>query len=406
MLVLVALLMSAILLALGLAVDAGQLFAARRTQQEAADAAAWAGAVALHLGGNVSDASSAAATDATRNGFTSGGTTTVTVSVPPTSGSHNGDPKFVEVKISRSVRLYLVPGGSMTVSTRGVAGSSPVATGYALMATAPTKSKALKITGSGNVVINGGSVIVNSTDNDDAADRSGSGQLSVASPGGAYVAGGANGFSYPWVEGVAPVPDPLAGYPKPSSTDLTNYGNVKISSGTTTLQPGIYDKLEIKGGAQVTFAPGIYILRGGMDIGPSDDGSETGAGNVGGTGVTFFNTGKKYPTRSTDCKKIKITHDAGFNVSAPATGTYEGMLIYQDPDCKGFDVEIKSNGSVTSPSGTIYVPGADVKISGSGNMTMSGQVIAETLTVSGSGQLTINYDAAITARATLPALVE
>lgn len=401
--VLVALLMSVLLLAVGLAIDSGQLFVARRTAQEAADAAAWAGAVALHLGGTTQDAKNAAVTDATRNGFTADASTTVTANAPPLSGPHAADSQYIEVIITRSVRTSLMPQGSLTaIKVRGVAGTVPVSTGYALMTLEPTKKHSFEITGNGNVTVTGASVYVNSNDNE-AAKRSGNGTLTVAAPAGAYVVGGQNGFTNPWTTGVTPVPDPFAGYPKPSTVGLTNYGKVKVNGGTTTLQPGIYDELSVKGNANVTFAPGIYILRGGMDLGPDTD---SGAGNISGTGVTFFNAGKNFPTKSSDCKKISITHDGAFNVTAPTSGQYKGMLIYQDADCKGFDISIKGNGGVTTPSGTIYAPSAKVKVEGNGDLNLAGQLIAETVEVSGNGNLVVTFDAGTTAQAILPALAE
>jgi uncharacterized membrane protein len=46
--VLIALMMMVMLMIVGLAVDAGQLYSSKRTQQEAADAASFAGAVAIY----------------------------------------------------------------------------------------------------------------------------------------------------------------------------------------------------------------------------------------------------------------------------------------------------------------------------------------------------------------------
>ena len=86
--VLVAIFMLGMLFAVGLAIDTGQLFNGRRTAQEAADAAAFAGAVVLYQHGSAEQASSAATADATLNGYstdvpTSGTTVTVARRRPP-----------------------------------------------------------------------------------------------------------------------------------------------------------------------------------------------------------------------------------------------------------------------------------------------------------------------------------
>jgi len=79
-LLMIAIVFMGLLFVVGLAVDTGQLFASKRTQQEAADAAAFAGAVVIYQHGTVTQAVQAAIADATKNGFTDGvNNTTVTV---------------------------------------------------------------------------------------------------------------------------------------------------------------------------------------------------------------------------------------------------------------------------------------------------------------------------------------
>src|SRR5947209_6547785 len=138
--VLFAIMMLALLFAVGLAIDAGQLYSAKRAQQEAADAAAFAGAVVLYQQGTGDQAIAAARTDALTNGYSSGVVcllttpgpctdaatlTTVTVYWPPISGGYIGNIKHVEVEITRQVKTSLVPAEAAfnPVRARGVAGS-------------------------------------------------------------------------------------------------------------------------------------------------------------------------------------------------------------------------------------------------------------------------------------------
>jgi len=85
--VLFAILMLALLFAVGLAIDAGQLYSAKRAEQEAADAAAFAGAVVIYQQGTGSDAISAARTDALTNGYSSGGSCLLTTPGPCTDAA-------------------------------------------------------------------------------------------------------------------------------------------------------------------------------------------------------------------------------------------------------------------------------------------------------------------------------
>ncbi|MCH9025240.1 MAG: DNA polymerase I, partial [candidate division Zixibacteria bacterium] len=82
-------------------VDTGFWYAERRQAQNAADEAAKAGTFELFYGGSVADATTTALAYADENGFdNSGGSSTVTVNIPPISGDHVGDPNYVEVIVS------------------------------------------------------------------------------------------------------------------------------------------------------------------------------------------------------------------------------------------------------------------------------------------------------------------
>ena len=179
--VLFAIMMLALLFAVGLAIDAGQLYSAKRAQQEAADAAAFAGAVVLYQQGTGDQAIAAARTDALTNGYSSGVVcllttpgpctdaatlTTVTVYWPPISGTYIGNIKHVEVEITRQVKTSLVPAEAAfnPVRARGVAGSEPLNNGYAIMALDRGNTcNAFNTQSNGSVQLYGGGILVNST---------------------------------------------------------------------------------------------------------------------------------------------------------------------------------------------------------------------------------------------------
>ncbi|MFO1036218.1 MAG: pilus assembly protein TadG-related protein [Geminicoccaceae bacterium] len=104
----------------GLGTEAGTWYLARRSAQNAADAAALAGAVAIQQS---NDIAATAADLATQNGFTTGGSTTVTVRHPPTTGTHIGNQSAVEVEVAQVQPRYLSAlflTTSPTVSARAV----------------------------------------------------------------------------------------------------------------------------------------------------------------------------------------------------------------------------------------------------------------------------------------------
>ncbi len=97
-----ALMLPIIIGTLGLAVEYGAATVVRTTNQRIADAAAFAGAVAYNVTGNLSDAQSAAQKVATLNNY-SGGTPSVTIVPSPADASRNA----IRVSLSQTVPLGL-----------------------------------------------------------------------------------------------------------------------------------------------------------------------------------------------------------------------------------------------------------------------------------------------------------
>ncbi|MBU6423082.1 MAG: hypothetical protein KGQ88_03490, partial [Chloroflexi bacterium] len=270
------------LMSVGLAIDAGTLYVARRTAQEAADAGAYAGAVVLYEGGAYSDAKTAAATDATKNGYTQGGDggrQTVIVQEPTASPFNNTE--YVEVDISVDVRTSLVPRSGLTqVSVHSIAGAVPLNNGYAIMAlNRSSTANALYVASGGTVNVEDAGILVNST-SASAANNSGGTVSITGSSTGTVVAGGASGTWPSLTTSATQQPDPFAGYPKPSTTGLTTYSTLPTpSSGAVTLQPGIYMvPITYAGTVTATLTSGTYILEAGMNGSGNMDFQNTAGG--------------------------------------------------------------------------------------------------------------------------------
>lgn len=125
--ILIAAVLLGMLMSVGLAIDTGTLYVARRTAQEAADAGAYAGAVALYDNGTNTDAQNAAIADTKTNGYQDnggGGTQHVIVNSPPllAGAPYYKNDEYVEVEISVQVKTSLVPrSGLTTVSVHSIA---------------------------------------------------------------------------------------------------------------------------------------------------------------------------------------------------------------------------------------------------------------------------------------------
>jgi Flp pilus assembly protein TadG len=420
--VLFAIMMLALLFAVGLAIDAGQLYSAKRTEQEAADAAAFAGAVVLYQQGTGAQAIAAARSDAQTNGYVSGGgctlstagvcydaasQTTVAVYWPPISGSYMGNLYHVEVSITRQVKTALVPAQAAfnPVRARGVAGSEPLNNGYAIMALDRGNTDRGFWTGANSTVeLNGGGILVNSqSSNASENDVCPAGPaFDIQSPYAVDVTGGSTGCwgAIPVNTGHSPVPDPFAGFPRPTTVGVTVYNSLPSPvGGIVTLNPGVY-KTIIKGAGEDVFHmnPGVYIVEAGLDT--------SGNGEVTGSGVFIYNTYSTYPAApgaSPNCSDVSLTGNGQITLSAMTTGTWKNLLFYQDPACSN-DFEIGGNG-LFDGVGSLYLPSALFMMDGN-NATLSGsQLVARQVELQ-QGNLIINYNPNNTAQPILPRLAE
>lgn len=158
----------------------------------------------------------------------------------------------------------------------------------------------------------------------------------------------------------------------------------------------------------VYLEPGIYyIAGGGLEI----------KGNIilrsvapGGTtfdltsatmGVLIYNTDN--PTFGAACSGIQCIGAMDFATGPTSDvdlrGTkidtaFKNLLLFQDPNASSQPALSMEGHSTQTLVGTIYIPEADLKYSGNGSgEVIQTQIIADTFTVTGGGELNINYDA-------------
>jgi Flp pilus assembly protein TadG len=393
--VLLAILMLALLFMVGLAIDAGQLYSNKRFEQEAADAAAFAGAVILYQGGTGAQAVAAATADATTNGYTTddctfvSGKTCVTVNWPPSSGLYSGRNDHIEVIIKRQVQTSLVPAQAAfnPVTARGVAGAENINSGYAIMTLdRGSTCSAFNTSPQGDLHLTGGGILVNSSCATAAVNSQGTpARFTISSPYGLDVNGNATGSwvadGIPVVAGHNQMPDPFANFPTPGVGGLPTCNSLAACQ-------------DVLGNQN----PGTYILKAGMDT--------SGNANVNGSGVLLYNTYTTYPSNpgaTPSCGQIKLAGNAVSTLSAQTTGTWKNLLVYQDTKCTN-GVSIVGNGTFNG-TGSFYIPSAAFSFSGQ-NATLTGsQLIANTVDVQ-NGNITINYSPSNTAQPILPRLAE
>lgn len=136
--------------------------------------------------------------------------------------------------------------------------------------------------------------------------------------------------------------DPLAGRAAPTiASKNCDFTDSQVSGGTTTLLPGVYcGGLNISAGANVTFSPGIYVVRDG--IFQASNGSSLFGKDLG-----FYLSGNNATFKFNTQSKVELY--------APASGEMAGLLFFSDRSSSERMQQINSE-FAHQLVGTIYLP--------------------------------------------------
>jgi Flp pilus assembly protein TadG len=399
--VMVAVSLIAVLGMMGLAIDVGQLRLAKQRLQMAADAAALAAGLELTDCGNTPNCSTlkaAAQSALTENSFTgstlltncaASSTTTLTLTVnngPCALGAgnpHNGNANYVEVVVSQPQPTYfagILGISSVLIKTRAEAARTGGTN--CMFALDPSGSGAISVDLLAAVSAPCG--IVDESSSSSALQCAWFAAIQASQIG---VVGGTSTF----LCSVTPTPrthiampnpsDPFASLPRPSVPSCgTSHGvggshhgsdaALLISTTTTLYSDYAYcGGITIVAGANVTFDTtygstfiltsrnaGVTTLPGGLQV-------DFGA-TVTGNGVTFYNYG---PSGGIKFDWASFTL-GGVNLTAPTTGSYSGILFFQDLGNISAAQIVGSAAWNVKLQGTYYFPGATV------NFTFDGPV--------------------------------
>jgi hypothetical protein len=363
----------------GLALDAGLAYTARRAAQNAADSAAYSGAVAVMAGD--SDPVGHVLVVAKGYGLVDGvDGVAITVNHPPTSGPTAGDRKAVEVIVSRPAGdiLAMFSGSPPLIRARavGVAGI-----GACIIALDPAGNPGLSLQGSPSVNLVNCSAYVDSA-KPQAVTTGGSGSMQARSVEivGGYQAGSRITTTEGIHTGVPPIVDPYADVPAPSYSGCT-YANESISGGATRnyatgASPTVFcGGLQVNANSTANFAPGVYVIKGKLNF--------AGGSHIRGSGVTLYLTG--------GAASVQINGGADVQISAPVSGPTAGLVLFQDRASPSGSVSL--NGGATQVyTGALYFPGQTVSFNG-GTSVSTGeclQIVAGVIQFSGNSQLSLD----------------
>ncbi len=244
----------------------------------------------------------------------------------------------------------------------------------------PHAPDALSMTGNGAVTEIGGDVQV---DSDSSTALSATAYATITANavdvvGGAYLAGSA-AINGQLNTSAATMADPLSAVPAP--TKGPDLGKVSLTGKVgATLNPGYYSGgITAMGQGALTLNPGIYILDGaGLDL--------AGSGTVTADGVMIYVTGTG---------AVNLTGNGAVNITPPnpsvntfaGASTYQGISIFQDR-ASTKPGTITGNGNLNI-NGVIYTPSTKLTISGNGD-TIGSEVIVDTMVLAGHGVVKVN----------------
>jgi Flp pilus assembly protein TadG len=394
---------------LGLAVDAGVLFNARRQMQTAADAAAMAGATEMFYNG-ITNVTTKAQAAATANGVDSAvaGNNVIVTTSPTLNPGGVACPSCVKVQLSKpNPTIFMATMSqwffkssqfnSINVSAMAVAGA-PGSSSTCMYVMDPSASSSLWIHGAGDINAPGCSVYVNSSDPNALCVTGNAGKSdisNIAVVGGQGSKGNCKGDPGAPVYPGAGVQTPAIanqGMPADPTTNCKSVTTVASLSGSiagpgygnyacytnscTTGKNGVETCTPVTLNS-ATLGAGIYVFESGVKI--------TGATTIGGNSATGGAT----------VVVAKGAYDSGtattFYDYAPAdpNSVYNGVAIYQ-PSSNSNQMTLQFGSGSSIFDGAVYAPSAAVDLHDQGGAVNATNLIVGQVYVNGTINLT-NY---------------
>jgi len=363
--------MGILLGALGLAVDVGVLFHARRNMQTAADAAAMAGATELFYNGpaNVTAVADAAAKNNGVDNTVSGNSVIVTIAPSLPVGASCASCVGVQLSTPNPTIFMATLGqfffqsgnyNSINVSAMAVAGA-PSASQTCMYVMDPVDPDTLSIQSGGDVYAPGCTAYVNSN-NGSALCVAGASTLNNFEVVGGQDSGCTGNPEPPVFTGTG-----VQGPPLLSNLPANPTANCATTDTTTTILSGqvagpgygTYScYANVVNLSSATLGPGIYVFESGVTVsGATVVGNGTGTVTSAGGGATIVIATGAFSSSG-----------ANLTIYAPTSGPYNGVAIYQpSTDVAPMTLQFGGTGSyfmgaVVAPTSAVTVldPGGDI----------------------------------------------
>jgi len=368
----------------GLAVDGGNIYLDRIRAQNTADTVALN--AALQRINNQGNWVTSAFQRAAEAGYANDGQRSVVeINSPPGSGKYKGNLEYIQVVITSNVRTYLASAigiGQLTNRVEAItrtkpARFEPMLGGAAVISLAPASDcdqhKAFWVHGEATLDISNSGIFVNSSNSRCALITEGSGSIRldrgrIAVVGGAIVKKPKLLTPYPPDTGTNAV-----SYPPPFSMPKVGCGHdAEVSLDGHTMYPGSFNDPIFPPKGVKTLEAGVYCVNGDFIL----DGNAELEGN----GVVI----------KVEHGRVQFASGATYNLQAPHSGKYAGLLLYLPMENQG---KVQLNGSSEATlAGAILAPAAEVHVNGYDNPAgWKTQIIGYTVDVDGDSNVVIKY---------------
>lgn len=389
--------------AIGLAVEISYWQLHHRAMQNAADTAAIA--AAANNGSTYSDEGIAVAA---QTGFPNGqAQITVTLSNPDTAAGCTANCYVATISDDVPIFFSQIVGyrGSVKVGNQRETrlSATAVATtvdayGYCILALASSGNQGITSNGSPSVNLNGCNTMSNTS-------STCNGHNLNAAVGDA--AGKNNGCGVVEHSNVQPKSDQFASLASNIPADpCSSYPQEKQKTGPSSLPPtNQLSGLNPSGNYQVSNSTGNYqimcgdvALSGNTTINDKvlviENGSlDTGGYTLQGSGLTVIFTGTD--SGSYNHYPLDTANGGTLDIAAPASGTWSGVALYQDPALtRNVDISAAGNSPTWNISGLVYLPHSSVTLSGAVSKSSTGarcfEMVVDNLTINGTGDIFAN----------------
>jgi Flp pilus assembly protein TadG len=377
-----------ILLAAGTAIDYSYQAGLHAELQQAVDAAALAGTIAKK---KTNAERQTRAANALAANFTWSGDN------PSATYVFEGAKTTVTATITSPNSFMSLGGVDTTVITARAVAYAGLPAPICMLALEPAATKAFQVNSGSSIAAPGCAIQVNSADHEALYANSGSIVTSEATCiVGDYATNSGSRIRPTPETSCPPVADPLAYLQPPASAAAAcNYNDVAIQGGENrSFAPGVFcGNFLVQSGGRATLEPGIHVFRDAELVVNS-------GGILVARDVMIFLTADK--------ARLNLNSGSSLDLSAPRTGVYAGIAVYQDRAANTAPHILNSESS-SRIEGVVYVPSNDLHINSSsrlGDTSPWWAVIARKFETNSSSHIHFNVDYAVSAVPVPPSLTK